>query len=210
MSIITSIKPQKQKSRVNIYLDGKFGFGIDLENFVKFGLKVEQELSEERIIEITKKAEFQKVFDRLLLFASLRPRSEKEINDWLKRKKVDESFTNTLSEKLRKLELLDDEKFAKWWVDQRIQFKFKSKRELVSELKIKGIENNIVNQILQESGLDEVGSAKKLLDKNIYKWAKFPKKIAHQKACMFLARKGFSWDIIRKAVDEARHLMTEN
>ena len=104
MPTITSIKPQKQKSRVNIYLDGKFGFGIDLENFVKFGLKVEQELSEERIIEITKKAEFQKVFDRLLLFASLRPRSEKEINDWLKRKKVDESFTNTLSEKLRKLD----------------------------------------------------------------------------------------------------------
>ena len=69
MPSITAIKPQKSKNRINIYLDGKFGFGLDLENFVKFGLKVEQELSEERIIEITKKAEFQKVFDRILFFA---------------------------------------------------------------------------------------------------------------------------------------------
>ena len=133
MPSITAIKPQKSKNRINIYLDGKFGFGLDLENFVKFGLKVEQELSEERIIEITKKAEFQKVFDRILFFASLRPRSEKEVNNWLKRKKVDESFNNTLLEKLTKLELLDDEKFAVWWVEQRLQFKSKSKREKIKE-----------------------------------------------------------------------------
>ena len=198
MPSITAIKPQKSKNRINIYLDGKFGFGLDLENFVKFGLKVEQELSEERIIEITKKAEFQKVFDRILFFASLRPRSEKEVNNWLKRKKVDESFNNTLLEKLTKLELLDDEKFAVWWVEQRLQFKSKSKRELVMELRNKGIKKEVIEKVLEESSLDETLSVKKLIEKNYYKWSKFPEKIRRQKMQMYLARKGFSWETIKR------------
>jgi len=196
MPSITAIKPQKSKNRINIYLDGKFGFGLDLENFVKFGLKVEQELSEERIIEITKKAEFQKVFDRILFFASLRP--EKEVNNWLKRKKVDESFNNTLLEKLTKLELLDDEKFAVWWVEQRLQFKSKSKREIVMELRNKGIKKEVIEKVLEGSNLDETSSVKKLIEKNYYKWSKFPEKIRRQKMQMYLARKGFSWETIKR------------
>ena len=52
MSIITAIKSQKNNKRVNVYLDNAFGFGIDLENFVKAGLKVDQELSDKEIEEI--------------------------------------------------------------------------------------------------------------------------------------------------------------
>ena len=81
MPIITSIKPQKNNKRVNIYLDNEFGFGLDLENFVKFHLKVDQELTDEQITKIVKDAEFQKILDKLLRFAMLRPRSKKEIND---------------------------------------------------------------------------------------------------------------------------------
>jgi len=57
---ITAISPQKNGKRVNIYLDGKFGFGIDLENYVTLGLKVESDLTVEKVNEIIKKAEFQK------------------------------------------------------------------------------------------------------------------------------------------------------
>lgn len=200
MVIITSVKPQKLKRRVNIYLDGKFGFGLDLENYVKLGLKVGQELSEERIIEITKKAEFQKALDRLLVFTTLRPRSEKEVNDWMKRKKVDENFKNTLIEKLHKLDLLDDEKFAKWWIGQRLQFKSKSKRELIQELRNKGIDKSIISNVTSMIRINEVEAARRLLEKNIYKWSRFPKRIASQKMSLFLARKGFGWDVIKKVL----------
>src|SRR3990170_1732991 len=122
MSIITSIKPQKNKKRINIYLDDKFGFGLDLENFVKLGLKVEQELSEEEIVKIVKKAEFQKVYDKILRFGSLRLRSEKEYRSWLKKHKVHKSLHEELFNRLARLDFLNDKKFASWWADQRIQF----------------------------------------------------------------------------------------
>src|SRR4030042_2523623 len=130
MSVITSIKPQKNNKRVNIYLDGKFGFGIDLENFVKLGLKVEQSLEDEEIKKIIKKAEFQKTYDYLLKFAMLRPRSEKEIKDWFRRKKTPERLYEDLFSKLKELDLIDDEKFAMWWVEQRLAFRNKFKRDL--------------------------------------------------------------------------------
>src|SRR3972149_6548743 len=134
MPVITSIKQQKNKNRVNVYLDDKFGFGIDLDNFVILGLKVNQELSEKEVAEIVKKAEFQKTLDKLLRFATLRPRSEKEIKDYFKRKKVHESLHEELTNRLNRLELIDDEKFAKWWIEQRQNFKPKPKRILNQEL----------------------------------------------------------------------------
>lgn len=85
MPTITSIKPQRSKKRANIYLDGKFGFGIDLENLAKLKLRMGTELTETKIEEIIKKANFQKTLDKLLKYATLRPRSEKEIGDWYRR-----------------------------------------------------------------------------------------------------------------------------
>ena len=201
MPKITSIKPQKNKKRVNIYLDDKYGFGLDLENFIKLRLKVEQELSDKEIENILKKSEFQKALDKLLRYATLRPRSEKEFRNWLKKHKVHESLHHKLFNRLKRLELLEDNKFAKWWIGQRLQFKFKSKRELEKELRIKGIDRNIIEDVLSEVNIDEVKIAKELLEKKKYKWEKLPKLEARKKMGEFLARKGFGWELIKNTID---------
>lgn len=200
MPTITSIRPQKNQKRINIYLDGKFGFGLDLENFVKLGLKVEQELTDRKIEEIVKKAELQKTLDKLLRFVTLRPRSEKEILGWFKRKKVHESLQKELFNRLSHLDLADDVKFARWWVEQRLQFKFKSKREIVQELKNKGIGKDVISQILSESGIDEKNIAKQLLEKKAYRWRNLGKREARRKMSEYLGRKGFGWGIIEKVL----------
>lgn len=202
MPIITSIKPQKNKKRVNIYLDGKFGFGLDLTNFVKLGLRAEQKLSNKEILKITKKAKFQDVYDKILKFASLRPRSEKEFVLWLKKHKVSESLHKKLFDKLKCLDFLNDKKFAIWWVEQRQQFRPKSKRILVQELRIKGIDKEMIDEVLKEEEVDEISAAKRMLKKKIYMWKKlggFEKRVKMGK---FLAGKGYSWDTIRKVVGE--------
>ncbi len=201
MSIITAIKSQKNNKRVNVYLDNAFGFGIDLENFVKAGLKVDQELSDKEIEEIVKKAEFQKTLDKLLRFATLRPRSEKEIKDYFRRKKVHESLYLNLLKRLRQLSLLDDEKFAKWWVEQRQSFRPKPKRILNIELRTKGIKKEIIEKVLGETKIDEEKMARELLEKKAYKWHALPRRQAGQKMSQYLAGKGFGWDTISNAVD---------
>jgi len=206
---VTSIKPQRNQKRVNVYLDDKFGFGIDIENFVKLGLKVEQELKEEEIEKIVKKAEFQKTLDKLLRFATLRPRSEKEIKDWFKKRKVHESLYKELLNRLSKLELIDDKKFAKWWVDQRNTFKPRGKRVLEMELRLKGIKKEIAQEILGDLKVNEEKVAKDLLQKKVYRWKSLPVLERKLKMSQFLARKGFGWDVIEKSVDKMLKLHLE-
>lgn len=198
MPIVTAIKFQKNQKRVNIYLDGKFGFGIDLENFVKLGLKVEQELSDKEIEEIVKKSEFQKTLEKLLRFAALRPRSEKEIKSWLYRKRVHESLQKDLFNRLKKLKLVDDKEFARWWTEQRLTFRPKSIRIMNYELRIKGIKDEIIREVLEELKIDEGQSARKILEKVKYKWERLKENDRRRKISDYLARHGFGWTVIEK------------
>ena len=200
MPQVTGLKPQKNQKRVNVYLDGKFGFGIDLDNLVKLRLKIEQELTEEEVAEIVKKAEFQKTLDKLLKFATLRPRSQREIEGWFKRKKVHESLSKGLFDRLNRLELVDDIKFSRWWVEQRQNFKPKSKRVLKQELMNKGIKKEIIGEVLEETPIDEEKIARDLLSKRAHRWAKFNPREAQQKKIQYLSQKGFGWEIIEKII----------
>jgi regulatory protein len=200
MPIVTSIKAQKNKNRANVYLDGVFGFGIDLDNLVLFGIKLSKEFSEEEIKKIIKKAEFQKTYDKFLKFATLRPRSEKELWDWLKRKKVHESLHKDLFNRLKHLDLINDLEFAKWWVEQRQNFRPKPKRILNSELRIKGIKKEIIEKVLGEQKIDEEKMARQLLEKKSYKWKGLEPYKARQKMSQYLAGKGFSWETIEKVI----------
>ena len=201
MPRISAIKPQRSKKRVNIYLDGKFGFGLDLENYVKFGLKVGRELGESEIARIVKEAEFQKILNKLLKFATLRPRSKKEIMDWFKKRKVHESIRESLLDRLKHLELIDDEKFAEWWVEQRMSFNPRGKRLLENELFSKGIEKEIIKDVLSNIDIDEVKIATELLEKKGYRWKNLEEKRAKEKMTSFLGRKGFSWEIIKSVIN---------
>jgi regulatory protein len=192
MPVVTSLKLQRDGKRVNVYLDGKFAFGIDLDNLVKFGIKIEREFSQDEIDKIIHEAEFAKTYNKLLNFATLRPRSEKELFSWLKRKKVPESLHKKLFSKLKRLDLVDDTKFSKWWIEQRMQFKFKSRKELKYELTQKGIDRNTLENILAESDLNEAENARKLLEKKKF--------TDPQKAFTYLARKGFDFNIIKSVV----------
>jgi regulatory protein len=202
MPTITSVKPQKRKNRVNVYLDDKFGFGLELQTLLKHNLKVKQELSDEKIEKIVKESEFQTVYDKLLKFASLRPRSKKEFDTWLKKHKVHISLHKDLFNRLKHLDFLDDKKFAAWWVQQRQAFRPKSVRALRSELKSKGIDRKIIKEALNNEGVNEYAAAKKILYKKKYRWKKYQGFEKRVKMSNFLARKGYSWDTVKKVISE--------
>lgn len=202
MSVITSIKQQKDKNRVNVYLDGKFGFGIDLDNFVLLNLKLNQELSEEEIEKIVKKAEFQKTLDKVLRFLSVRPKSEKELQDYLRRKKVLEIIWKDIFSKAKSFGFLNDTEFAKWWVETRNTFRPKPKRILTQELRMKGINKEIIEEILDGIKIDEDKIAMDLLHRREAHWERIEKAKRSQKMLVYLVGKGFSFELAKKAVSD--------
>jgi len=200
MPYVTAIKPQKNKKRVNIYLDGKFAFGIDLENLVKFKIKEGNFIEESEIEKIIGAAESQKIWDKLLRFSALRPRSEKEIEDWYKKKNVPESLRKKYLDKLKYLDFVDDSKFAKFWIEQRLSFKPKPVSILKQELRQKGVKQETIDEVLSDFKIDELKQAKNLLEKNQSRWKRLTPDQFKKKASGFLLRKGYNWEIVKEAL----------
>lgn len=202
MPTITCLKPQRNGRRVNVYVDNEFAFGIDLDNLVKFGIKIDKSFTKEELDKIIREAEFQKTYGKLLHFAMLRPRSEKEISNWFRRKEVPLSLQDLLLQKLKKLELVNDTAFTNWWVDQRLAFKKKSIKALKVELAQKGISRKIVENVLGEKNIDEEKLARDLLAKKSKKWERFEGEEKKKKMTEFLLRNGFNWEVAKKVAKE--------
>lgn len=204
MPQITAITPQKRKKRVNIFLDGQFSFGVDLETLAKTDLRVGQVLSEEKIEEIVKEAELTQVLARVLKFLSFRPRSEKEVTDWFLRKEVGFKTQALIRRKLKKQKLLDDKEFSRWWLEQRILFRPQGSRLLRFELKRKGISEGTIEEVFQE--VKDSFSEKKLAGKAALKKLRSLKNLSQEKTkeklTSFLLRRGFSWEEVREVVED--------
>ena len=201
MAKISQISPQKTQKRVNIYLDGKFAFGLDVDNFVKSSLTVGQELTDQQVEELVFKNEFQKFYDRVVRFIAVRPRSQKEITDYLKRKKTPEKLVEKIVGRLAEGGLIDDEAFARWWIEQRVTFRPKGKRALLAELGQKGIDREISERIIGEE-IDEMALAQKAAEKKLRVLKNLPAPELRQKMTNFLLTRGFSWETVKKIVDE--------
>jgi regulatory protein len=154
---------------------------------------------------------FEKFYNKSLEFLSYRPRSEKEVRDRLEIKnqkskiKVDESIIDKVIEKLKEKKFLNDEEFARGWIESRLRFKPRSLKLIKFELKQKGIKPEIIEKIMiNDEGLriNDLESAIKLVEKRIGRVKDLPKQKIYEKLGRFLASKGFGWDTIKKSIDE--------
>ncbi|MBI4999665.1 RecX family transcriptional regulator [Candidatus Gottesmanbacteria bacterium] len=150
--------------------------------------------------------EFTKFYDRALKFLSYRPRSEKELLNWFKKKKVSEKTQTLILLRLKEQNLVNDEEFVKWWIEQRTVFKPMGKYLIARELKQKGISQNIIDPLLHGStvSLPEFDLAKKAAEKKIKTYKNLPPLEFRQKLSAFLARRGFSWEIVNDILSDQR------
>ena len=203
---ITSITHQiKNPNRVNIFIDGKYSFSLDISQLVDFKLKVGQNLDQSKLDDLKHASDFGKLYQRTLEWVLTRPRSVQETRDYLRRKQFEKSRPNTRSDKLSAEILerliskgyLDDEKFAKFWVENRFTKKGVSKKRLELELRKKGISSQIITQVLIETNRNDTAEITKIITKKRAKYASDP-----QKLIQYLVRQGFDYESAKTAVLE--------
>ncbi len=207
MPQITDIKRQKKNpKRFSVYIDGKFSFGLDADNLVKSGLEVSQEISQEEIEKMVKENEFFKIYEQVLKFFSYRPRSEKELRDWFKKKEVGEEVQKLICQKLKQVGLLNDEEFAKWWIEQRTAFRPSGLRLLALELRQKGISKDLISKLLNcyIPKDAEYELAKKAVEKKLKSLRHLSDLELRKKLGAFLSRRGFSFAVIKKIIGEIK------
>lgn len=194
---ITAITAQiKRPGRYSIYVDGQFAFGLGEAQLLASRVVPGQEITEVELAELKGESEFGKVFDRILNLLSYRPRSEYELRSYLKRKQQSPALIEKILNKLSKLGYVDDEAFAKRWVEHRRSIRATSSLKLRAELKQKGIASDLIDAALSEQGEADESALKALIEK---KSARYPDK---QKLMQYLARQGFRYDEIKQALSD--------
>ncbi len=153
----------------------------------------------------------EKFYTQALKFLSRRPRSEKEVIDNLLKKKAPQEQITIIINLLKQQKFLDDKAFAKWWVEQRANFKPKGWYALQQELKLKGIPEKIIKEVEQEvkSGVMELKSefeqALEIAQKRAKRMGSVSREETYQKIGGLLARRGFNLDTIKAVIDQILH-----
>lgn len=139
---------------------------------------------------------FESIYNKTLRFLSFRPRSEKEIIDYLTKKDVSSLNIDKILNKLREYKFIDDLEFARWFIENRR----KGKRLVLMELSHKGIPPEIIEEVT--STLDLVKKDTDLLERLIEKkWKTYQgKKNPYEKMMSFLLRRGLDYETAKKAL----------
>ena len=200
MATITDLTVQKRrKDRVNLFLDGEYAFSLSLINAA--WLKIGQELSAEKIAKLQHEEAYERGKEIALRLISNRPRSIKEVKDRMKEKGIDDAVQERVVTRFAELDLLDDIAFARYWIDQRARFKPRGIPLLQQELRQKGVDQQIIQDLLNE--LDNSSAAMQAAEKKARTLAHYPEEEFRKKLSGFLQRRGFYYEEIRTAVDSA-------
>ncbi|MBI4092052.1 MAG: regulatory protein RecX [Candidatus Levybacteria bacterium] len=138
-----------------------------------------------------------RAFNWSLKYLSYRDRSVKEVYDYLVRKNFAQDTINAILKKLVDLKFLNDEEFARQWIESRQKHKGKSKFILKNELRLKGLNDDVIEPLLKKAQ-DDLETAQILFEKKKRILGNLPKEEFKKKISGFLQRKGFSFDIINK------------
>ncbi len=148
---------------------------------------------------------FESFLNKSFKFLSYRPRSEKEVRDYLIKKKADDLTIEKIIKRLKEQNFLNDLDFAKWWIEQRTKFKPRAERIIKLELTRKGISKELIDNVLQDEEIEketDLDKAKKIAKKKILRYKNDEPKKQYEKLARFLASRGFDWDIIKEVVDQ--------
>ena len=214
MKITNLSTQQRDPNRINVFVDDKYRFSLDVSQVVSLGVKIGREYDEQELAELEQESQFGKLYGRALEYCLMRPHSAREVRDYLWRKTratryrskktgelkerpgVSQALVDRVYKRLVEKAYIDDEKFTRYWVENRNQTKGMSQRKLEAELRAKGVANDIIERNLRDSLRNDTDELQKIIAK---KRRRYPDE---QKFMQYLARQGFSFDDIKTALRE--------
>lgn len=201
LQVITALKPAvKNEHRVNIFINDNFAFSLDVAQVVDAKIKVGQKVTSADISRFQKMSNFGKLYQRTLEWVLTRPRSIRETEDYLRKKKFqkpeyqisDEDITAVIA-KLQAKGYVDDAKFAEYYIENRFIKKGISIKRLKLELTKKGVASPIIESALSAISRNDREELRKMI-------AKKRARYTDEKLINYLVHQGFDYELVRSEV----------
>jgi len=129
-----------------------------------------------------------------------RERSEQEIKERMARKNYNERLIKSTIKSLKNHNLVNDRRFARMWAESCLRRSY-GRWKVQSDLNKKGIDEEIVEEVLRESysKVDEVQIALALIQKK-WPFLKEEKNTLLRRVSDFLKRRGFPFEVIAEVI----------
>ena len=197
---ITSLRFQKRTAeRVNVYLDDEYAFAVPAVAAAR--LHIGQYLTDAEIAVLRGEDAISKAYERAVRFLSFRPRSRNEVRRYLIEAEVDPEAVEATLTRLAEQGYLNDDEFARFWVENRQRFRPKGEQALRQELRRAGVDKGTIDETL--AGLDPseaAYAAGKPRAERLALLAKSDQASFRRKLSEFLLRRGFGYEVAQETV----------
>ena len=205
MPVITKISDQKRRAnRRNVYLDGSFAFGCNLNVVAKFRLREGLSLTPEQVQQIQLGEVKQECFDKAMEYIGSRLHSRAELAKKLARREYGPAVIDAVMEDLVRMGYVNDAQFALSKVQSIAKHKHHGKRRAAIELTKAGVKGEAAKRALDEvyEAHDSVAVARSLAEKKAPSLRKLEPMVAKRRLIGMLQRRGFDYESIKPVVDE--------
>lgn len=206
--IVAVEKLKRRKNWKKCIFDSGEYLEIPDEIMIRNALSTGIELSQEKFAELKAGSEALRAKEKALRLLSYRSRSEKELDQRMRRSGIYQSTAKAVIKDLKRLRLIDDEEFARKFINDLIRRKPAGEFLLKAELQKRGISNAVIDRIIERT-FKEVSQVE-LARKGVQQWlARHPRTLSNerqQKVAQYLYQRGFSWSIIDEVVGESSAL----
>ena len=183
--VVTDIKPAvKNENRVNVFVNNRYDFSLDIAQVVDFKIKVGKKLTETELEKLRQASEFGKLYQRALEKTLSRPHSVKEIRDYLKTKRKKREAENKMAIENRKK-------------DRELIRKYKLKTKELPVFSDSDIEK-IIEKLLEKNYLNDQKFAEYFVENRNQKKGESIKKLKLE-----LAKKGIEQNIIEQVLENS-------
>jgi len=205
MPFITQIREQKRRpNRRNVYLDGKFAFGCNINVIAKFRLREGLSLTADQVAQILTGEVRQEAFDYAMATLQRRLHSRAELQKKLAKREYQPAMIDEVLADLERMGYVDDARFAKTKALSAAQYKHHGHRRALMELKKAGVVDATARKAIEDvyEPHDSLGVARTLAQKQAPRLRKLDPVVARRRLTGMLARRGFDYDIVRPVIDE--------
>lgn len=201
---IKSINKRKRNNDCLILFADEREFVLSMDLVLKFNLSKDTEINEDEFQLIMKEQNLINAKQQAYNYASYKPRTAEQVKRKLKEKgHIDSIIFESLSF-LSKFELINDDKFAKTFVNEYAQRKNAGPKKVEFELINKGIEPLVAKDAVYKNYPDEkiLDLAMNAAQKKLKLVQNKPKDKKYRSIRDNLLRKGFDNDIIKKVISK--------
>jgi len=195
--VVTDIE-KIDKKRYRIYAEGQPVFVLYKGEILRYGIRIQEEITLETYEEIKKTVLQKRAKLRCMNLLKSMDRTEYQLRTRLRQGEYPKEVIEEAIAYVKSYRYIDDERYARQYIEYKKDRK--SRRQITQELLLKGIEKGLIQQVMEElEPVCEEQVIRRLIEKKKVDLNNASTAELH-KLYLFLQRKGFSVSEISKVI----------